>query len=667
MPHPIPLGQKWLTTRMQALKYKPDSAGVCQGFCGMGMQAILADDLATFNKRNHLINSIPVEKFKSKVDAIIQRHAAIFQELREKIIQAKEFTSKEKEELENDNKVKKKIEKLIFAINALIKEGKLEEDKAADEFEKRKESLLFNAFVQKKWHEKFQQFPLDERIISEMYNFFDGIELFHQPPLYPDCFEKTATLKTQDIMFSLPLTAPLMLETEGIDISQVGSFSGVYSHGELINCLGLLQQIINQANPPVTKPVTLALGSGNHEMTIGYHPVKKEWYFVDINQAEEINRSFTSVDELARKVIGGFSSGLLGGFSNNQIAIFTTKVFCNKSDEETLRKCMVKLKEDEEWTKIHDVTPEKATLTDPANITWLYVAAQCGDFDTIKKLIEAGAELNYQNGRGGNTALGIASQNGHHEVVHALIEAKAEVDQQDFRGRTPLWLASQNGHLAILKELLKEKVDLNHSDKWGDTPFYAASYHGHYEVVKELIEAGARLDCPNNKDKRPLWIAAQNGHFNIVRELLKNGANAGLTSTLKRDPLLSDTNTKLKALAYKKRQNDSPNITVTPMEIPDAKGHVEIASLIKYHLELQQPLANTPRIKAIRHYYDKCFAIENESQIKDILKNFHDFDEIAQSLSNIQYRSVTLFHGENKEREAKINDIKTLVDEAYRS
>jgi ankyrin repeat protein len=69
---PIPIGQHWLISRMDKLDYLADYKGICFGVAHMAMQAILLNDLKTFNARLNLINHIPSEQLINKIAAVNQ-------------------------------------------------------------------------------------------------------------------------------------------------------------------------------------------------------------------------------------------------------------------------------------------------------------------------------------------------------------------------------------------------------------------------------------------------------------------------------------------------------------------------------------------------------------------------------------------------------------------
>jgi len=84
----------------------------------------------------------------------------------------------------------------------------------------------------------------------------------------------------------------------------------------------------------------------------------------------------------------------------------------------------------------------------------LFSAAKDGAIDEVRRLLGAGADVNYQNSWE-QTALHLASENGHVVVVKLLLKAGAVVDTKDFGTYTALHWASQNGHGAVVKLLLE--------------------------------------------------------------------------------------------------------------------------------------------------------------------------------------------------------------------
>ena len=74
--------------------------------------------------------------------------------------------------------------------------------------------------------------------------------------------------------------------------------------------------------------------------------------------------------------------------------------------------------------------------------TALYLAANSGDLEVCKLLVDAGAELNHQN-HGGDTALHIAASMGHLEIVRLLVNAGADITIKNIWGTTAWHLATK--------------------------------------------------------------------------------------------------------------------------------------------------------------------------------------------------------------------------------
>ncbi len=121
---------------------------------------------------------------------------------------------------------------------------------------------------------------------------------------------------------------------------------------------------------------------------------------------------------------------------------------------------------------------------------YLDLALDGGPTRLIKKLLEAGANVNHQ-GYGGWTALMAASDNGQIEAVRALLAAGADVNLQNKKGRTALMYASENGHTEIVRLLLENGAKVNYQDDHRWTALILADSKGHVEIVRLLKAAGA--------------------------------------------------------------------------------------------------------------------------------------------------------------------------------
>ena len=141
--------------------------------------------------------------------------------------------------------------------------------------------------------------------------------------------------------------------------------------------------------------------------------------------------------------------------------------------------------------------------------TRLKWAAESGDYYEVKRLIEAGADVNAQS-KAGWTALMLASEKGHIDIVKLLVEEGADVnsvtkfevrstsyggiykDYEPTGGYTALMAASEYGHTEIVKLLIEGGADINAQDEDSYTALRYAVREGHTEIVKLLYEAGAK-------------------------------------------------------------------------------------------------------------------------------------------------------------------------------
>jgi ankyrin repeat protein len=132
-------------------------------------------------------------------------------------------------------------------------------------------------------------------------------------------------------------------------------------------------------------------------------------------------------------------------------------------------------------------------------------AVKKADLDLVKKLIEQGADIHFNNDR----ALRSASLNGHLHIVKYLVNKGANIHIYDDEA---LGDASVNGHLDIVKYLIEQGVDIHANN---DGALRNASYNGHLEVVKYLIDQGADITVEIDIPEEVQEIAIKRNPENI--------------------------------------------------------------------------------------------------------------------------------------------------------
>jgi ankyrin repeat protein len=151
-------------------------------------------------------------------------------------------------------------------------------------------------------------------------------------------------------------------------------------------------------------------------------------------------------------------------------------------------------------------------------------------------------ELNYTVLRGGSTPLLFAARSGDAESVRLLVDAGADVNDALPNGMSALVLAAHSGQGAAARMLLAKGADPN-ADGIGYTALHAAVLRGDVETVAELLRRGANPNARiskgtplrrNSQDfnlpatligATPYWLAAKFLEPDILRTLAAGGAD----------------------------------------------------------------------------------------------------------------------------------------------
>ena len=162
-------------------------------------------------------------------------------------------------------------------------------------------------------------------------------------------------------------------------------------------------------------------------------------------------------------------------------------------------------------------------------------AAREGDRDTVRALIQQGADVNAPHGDG-MTALHWAAERGDAVMVDMLIYAGANTGAGTRIGHyTPLHVASRAASVAAVKALLKAGADVNaRTTASGVTALHLAAASGNPAIVSMLVDAGADPNAREAEwEQTPLMFAAAQNRVEAVRVLLDRGADPNIaTKTL---------------------------------------------------------------------------------------------------------------------------------------
>ena len=107
----------------------------------------------------------------------------------------------------------------------------------------------------------------------------------------------------------------------------------------------------------------------------------------------------------------------------------------------------------------------------------------------------------------GETPLHEAADKGDAESIRVLIEAGADVHAKDNRGHTPLHKAADKGDAESIRVLIEAGADIHAKDNEDRTPLHEAARKGDTESIRVLTEADADVHAKDNEDRTPLHVA----------------------------------------------------------------------------------------------------------------------------------------------------------------
>lgn len=189
----------------------------------------------------------------------------------------------------------------------------------------------------------------------------------------------------------------------------------------------------------------------------------------------------------------------------------------------------------------------------------LISAANRGDADSVRRLLEQGADVETRDDAG-RTPLVAAAYGNHLAVAEILVEAGADVNAKDETVQSAYLIStSEVGDDPRLLDLtLKNGADVESLDSYDGTGLIRAAERGYPKVIDRLLETDINVDHVNNLEWTALLEAIILGdggpsHTEVVRLLIQKG-NA--------DPNLPDGN------------------GVTPLQHARQNGYTEIEEIL---------------------------------------------------------------------------------------
>ncbi|KAM3741079.1 hypothetical protein ACB098_08G148800 [Castanea mollissima] len=172
-----------------------------------------------------------------------------------------------------------------------------------------------------------------------------------------------------------------------------------------------------------------------------------------------------------------------------------------------------------------ETEPEASYCPNEEHKSPLYMAAEAGDAEMVKLMIEKADGINMAMVEGGGRVL-----LGFEEVkliAHAAITGRNRgphrIKERDSKGMTPLSYAAYIGYLEGVRYFLNKFADyMYESDRNGFFPIHTASSRGHIKIVQEFIQrCPDSVELLNHQDQNILHVAAMSGKAKVVNYMLK--------------------------------------------------------------------------------------------------------------------------------------------------
>ena len=152
--------------------------------------------------------------------------------------------------------------------------------------------------------------------------------------------------------------------------------------------------------------------------------------------------------------------------------------------------------------------------------TPLGCAALTGSTELLRKLLDAGADINLRGGKGKYTALQLACNGEREEVVDFLLENGAEINAEVVQ------TASARGKTNLIQKFLHRGAEINYFSRFRyGHALQSAVMRGHEEAAKLLVKQGAEINAEGGRFGCALQAAALRCSKKFIKFMIKKGAN----------------------------------------------------------------------------------------------------------------------------------------------
>lgn len=166
-----------------------------------------------------------------------------------------------------------------------------------------------------------------------------------------------------------------------------------------------------------------------------------------------------------------------------------------------------------------------ATDRDEQNITPLHWAAINAQLAACRYLLDQGAEVDALGGDLVATPMQWAARNGYLYIIQLLIAHNADPNITDAQGYNTLHLVTHSSSVMALLYLLHQPINVDARDSQGHTSLMWAAYQGDALSVELLLKHGASTNTKDDTGLTPLHWAVVRGNRICIRKLVEAGSD----------------------------------------------------------------------------------------------------------------------------------------------